>query len=306
MKQNTLLFIALCFGALLVFSATARFNNKRKWNHGSYSSSGSGYGGNTNKNSNNNNSNYGNNNSKSGQSSTASIIQSLLLAPSAGARINILNKDSDFTFNFLQTAQNTPPAGKGGNLILADRTSFPAAIGNGASMAIGYLGPCGMFTPHTHPRATEFTYVVNGTLLTGFVLENGARQVTNTVSGGSAVIFPKGSIHWIANLGCEPSVFVASLNDEDPGLSSIAQNFFGIEEDVVSATLGGVNSEYLSQISSQLPPGLILGLETCLQKCGLEQSSSSGSSNYGNNGNRYGSNSGSSNSGSNCETSGNC
>lgn len=69
-------------------------------------------------------------------------------------------------------------------------------------MTIGFLGPCGYNTPHTHPRATEFNFAVNGTLQTGFLAENGARFVFNEVPPGSAAIFPKGAIHFEMNNGC--------------------------------------------------------------------------------------------------------
>ena len=85
------------------------------------------------------------------------------------------------------------------------------------------IRPCGMNSPHTHPRATELLYVVNGELEAGFIEENGARFVVNTVSQGQGALFPKGSIHYQINLGCEPLTFVAALNDEDPGVSQIAQ-----------------------------------------------------------------------------------
>lgn len=59
-----------------------------------------------------------------------------------------------------------------------------------------------MNTPHTHPRATEFNFVVNGSLQTGFLMENGARFVMNDVPAGSAAVFPKGAIHFEMNNGC--------------------------------------------------------------------------------------------------------
>ena len=70
------------------------------------------------------------------------------------------------------------------------------------AMTIGFLGPCALNTPHTHPRATEFNFVVNGTLQAGFLEENGARFIMNDVPAGSATIFPKGAIHFEMNPGC--------------------------------------------------------------------------------------------------------
>lgn len=77
------------------------------------------------------------------------------------------------------------------------------------AMTIGFLGPCGMNTPHTHPRATEMLYVVNGTLSSGMIAENGARFVFNTLEAGSAMLFPKGSIHFQQNEGCGKCMFYA-------------------------------------------------------------------------------------------------
>lgn len=70
------------------------------------------------------------------------------------------------------------------------------------AMTIGYLGPCGYNTPHTHPRATEFNFAVNGTLQAGLLTENGARFIFNEVKPGSAAIFPKGAIHFEMNTEC--------------------------------------------------------------------------------------------------------
>ena len=87
-----------------------------------------------------------------------------------------------------------------------------------------FFRPCGMNTPHTHPRATEFLFVANeGQLEVGFIQENGAPYITNTLTQGQGTIFPMGSIHFQANLGCKPLTFVAALNSEDPGVNQIAQ-----------------------------------------------------------------------------------
>lgn len=68
--------------------------------------------------------------------------------------------------------------------------------------AIGLLGPCGINTPHTHPRATEFNFAVNGTFRVGTLQENGARFVYNELKPGQASVFPQGAIHFEQNLGC--------------------------------------------------------------------------------------------------------
>lgn len=80
-----------------------------------------------------------------------------------------------------------------------------------------------MNSPHTHPRATEIIYLVEGEIETGFIAENGACFIHNTLEKGHGTLFPQGSIHYQINTGCKPAIFVAALSDEDPGTSQIAQ-----------------------------------------------------------------------------------
>ena len=48
-----------------------------------------------------------------------------------------------------------------------------------------------MNTPHTHPRAAEMLFSVNGTIQSGFLDENGARFVASTVPAGTGTIYPQ-------------------------------------------------------------------------------------------------------------------
>ncbi len=84
--------------------------------------------------------------------------------------------------------------GAGGHTVAASSENMPALVGNGMAMTIGFLGPCGMNTPHTHPRATEFNFAVNGSLKGGFLAENGARFVMHDIPPGSAAVFPQGEL----------------------------------------------------------------------------------------------------------------
>ena len=80
-----------------------------------------------------------------------------------------------------------------------------------------------MNTPHTHPRATEINFSVNTTLRAGFLAENGARFVDVELKAGSAAVFPMGAIHFEMNPSCEPAMFVAAFDGEDPGVGQVAQ-----------------------------------------------------------------------------------
>ena len=80
-----------------------------------------------------------------------------------------------------------------------------------------------MNSPHTHPRASEINFSVNTTLRAGFLSENGARFVPVELAAGSATVFPQGVIHFEMNPSCEPAMFVAAFNNEDPGVQQVAQ-----------------------------------------------------------------------------------
>src|ERR1700731_2574926 len=93
-------------------------------------------------------------------------IALLTTAASEEDRIDLLS-DSDFVFDFLNPPAGSVASGNDGRIIAAKRKTFPALFGNDLAMSIGILGPCGLNTPHTHPRAAEFNLAVNGTLRTG-------------------------------------------------------------------------------------------------------------------------------------------
>jgi len=180
----------------------------------------------------------------------AELLADLKKAPTQVARLNILQNNRDWLFDYnagVGTVRNA-----GGNLTLANVANFPALFANNMAMAVGQMAPCGMNTPHSHPRATEFLYLVNGQMDVGFIAENGARFVVNTMSAGQGTIFPKGSIHYQANLGCEPITFIAALNDEDPGATQAAQRFFGLSPDVVDATLGDIGLKEVVDLATRV------------------------------------------------------
>ncbi|KAJ7485707.1 RmlC-like cupin domain-containing protein [Mycena latifolia] len=160
-------------------------------------------------------------------------------------------------------------AGAAGHTVEAFSANFPAVIGNGVAMTIGFLGACAVNTPHTHPRATELNFSVNGTLRTGLLTENGARFIVNDLPPGSMTVFPQGAIHFEMNTGCDPAMFVAGFNSEDPGVMSLAQRFFGLPADVVSATMGELGVEEIEGFASLIPDNIAVGTAECLERCGL-------------------------------------
>lgn len=67
---------------------------------------------------------------------------------------------------------------QGGKTVAATRTNFAAIVGHGVAMTVGFIGPCGINLPHTHPRATEINFIVSGQFMAGFFQENGVLPCT--------------------------------------------------------------------------------------------------------------------------------
>ncbi|KAH8883073.1 RmlC-like cupin [Thozetella sp. PMI_491] len=199
------------------------------------------------------------------------LIQSLELAPTQRDRVNLLNQPGDFVFDFNNPPDAALTRGNGGWTVAATADTFPAVIGNGVGMTLGFIGPCGLNTPHVHNRGTEFNVIVQGRLVTNFQVENGVDARANILSRFQATVFPQGAIHTEFNPDCEDAVFVAGFNSVDPGVEQIAQTFFNLRPDIINTTLGGVayvDGEDIDSIRAMLPANVALGVELCLNKCG--------------------------------------
>jgi len=202
------------------------------------------------------------------------LIASLITAPLQLDRIALL-KDEDFVFDFRNPLGTIQVAtGNAGRVVVANRKTFPALIGTGSSMAMGFLGPCGFNTPHVHPRATELNVPILGNLRASLVLENGVRVINSNITTFQMHVFPQGAIHQEFNPDCGNTIFVAGFNNEDPGTSQVADNFFKLPSDVITAAVGGnivVDGRDIEQFKTMIPKNVAIGVEECLKKCGLSK-----------------------------------
>ena len=204
------------------------------------------------------------------------LLKNLAQQPTTVDRFSELLKTDPKTaplkFDF-NPAANPAFRSSAGGVILATRKTFAPLIDLGISSAVGFMAPCSINTAHTHPRATEFLTVVQGQVESGFILENGLpTQINTTLTQFQGTVFPMGSIHFQVNSQCEDAVFVAGLNSDDPGASTVAQNFFGLSPDVVHATLGfpdAINAENFEQFKANIPVPFAQGVEECLNRCGI-------------------------------------
>lgn len=178
-----------------------------------------------------------------------------------------------FSFNNAVPA----PGAEGGATKAATIETFPILTDLGISTTLGFLEPCGINTPHVHPRATEFLTLVEGANLKfGYVLENGLvksgqnPEIAGALNKFEGTVFPQGSIHFQFNDNCDNAVFVASLNSEDPGTSQIAQNFFALNSQVVNATLGfpkTIDGKNIEEFRNVIPANLAKDVLVCMARC---------------------------------------
>lgn len=208
------------------------------------------------------------------------FVKSLLVADSSidkftqlKAQINAQKASIKFDFNPAANPATIP--GAGGAVYLANRVSYPAVTNLGIAGAALFFAPCGLNTPHIHPRGSEFfTVATNSTLVAGFVLENGfVNEQNTTLTQYQGMVFPMGSIHWQQNTECTPAVGIAAFNGEDPGTSSMAQNFLvNTNSGVVRAAIGypdHITSDNYNQFKSMIPKPMAANVEECYKRCGF-------------------------------------
>jgi oxalate decarboxylase/phosphoglucose isomerase-like protein (cupin superfamily) len=186
-------------------------------------------------------------------------------------RLVLLN-DTDFVFDFNKSANISGApgvtTGKGGSTVSATAKTFSALIGHKIAMTVGFIGPCGINLPHTHPRATEINFIVKGSFRAGFIMENGARLIVNNISAGMATVFPQGAVHFEQNIGCSSAMFVAGFNNEDPGVQTTSTVYFGLPPDIAGIGIDE-SAGQVGSIVEQLVKNPALGVAECRERCGL-------------------------------------
>lgn len=155
-----------------------------------------------------------------------------------------------------------------GRQLQADKTPFPilSTLPNGgSSFFITALKPCGIILPHVHMRATEQYVMISGTMNAGISEENGGRQnVTFTVGPGQSFLVPQGLLHFNANKGCTPIVFIQMFNNADAGTISVVGALAALKE-VDYSTIAASNASS----ATPSPLGAFALDPTCLSSCGL-------------------------------------
>ncbi len=147
-------------------------------------------------------------------------------------------KAKDFKFSGLATPGNTNNT-LGSNVTTAFADKFPGINTLGISMVRVDFAKGGLVPPHTHPRATEIIFVVEGSLFVGFVSTDETLYAT-TLHKGDVFVFPRGLLHFELNVCDGTATAIAALNSQNPGKQIQAVALFNskINEVVLEKAFG--------------------------------------------------------------------
>ncbi|GKV44504.1 hypothetical protein SLEP1_g51680 [Rubroshorea leprosula] len=95
----------------------------------------------------------------------------------------------------------------------------------GVSVARIDYAPGGINPPHSHPRASEVIFVLEGELEVGFITTANV-LMAKQIKKGEVYVFPKGLLHYQKNIGVGPAAVIAASNSQLPGTQSVAASLF--------------------------------------------------------------------------------
>lgn len=126
----------------------------------------------------------------------------------------------------------------------------------GVSLSRIDYAPGGLNPPHTHPRATEIVFVLQGHLDVGFITTSNV-LISKTIKKGEVFVFPKGLVHFQKNNGKVPAAVIAAFNSQLPGTQSIPTTLFAAKPPVPDHVLTKafqVGTKEVEKIKSRLAP----------------------------------------------------
>ncbi|XP_008800297.1 germin-like protein 5-1 [Phoenix dactylifera] len=163
--------------------------------------------------------------------------------------------EDDFFFKGLATPGATNNT-LGSLVTGADVGKIPGLNTLGVSMARIDYAPGGLNPPHTHPRATEIIFILDGTLDVGFIT-TANKFVTKTITAGEVFVFPRGLVHFQKNNGHVPASLIAAFNSQLPGILVIAASLFTASPAVPDAVLAQafqISTNEVEKIKAGLAP----------------------------------------------------
>uniref|UniRef100_A0A0A8XPL0 Germin-like protein n=1 Tax=Arundo donax TaxID=35708 RepID=A0A0A8XPL0_ARUDO len=123
-------------------------------------------------------------------------------------------------------------------LASASVTEFPGLNGLGISATRFDILPDGVVPLLTHPEASELLFVLEGTMVAGFISADTNTVYIKTVRKGELFVFPQGLLHFQYNAGNTTAVGFSAYSSPKPGLQIVDWALFknNLPSDVVNMT----------------------------------------------------------------------
>ncbi|KVI11123.1 germin-like protein 5-1 [Cynara cardunculus var. scolymus] len=144
----------------------------------------------------------------------------------------------------------------GSTITPASVQQIPGLNTLGVSMARVDYAPGGLNPPHTHPRATEMVFMLEGELDVGFITTDN-KLYAKTIKKGEVFTFPRGLLHYQMNNGKVPAAAIAAFNSQLPGTQRVPNALFASSpsvEDAVLTKTFQIGTKMVEKIKSRLAP----------------------------------------------------
>ncbi|GLJ05242.1 hypothetical protein SUGI_0014450 [Cryptomeria japonica] len=131
----------------------------------------------------------------------------------------------DFTTSILSNQGNTSGNLFGASVVFTTPQVLPGINTLGVVFARVDVGVGGEVPPHTHPRASEIVFVLQGNLTVGFV-DTTNKLFSADIKTGDVFLFPKALIHFVQNTGDTTASLIGAFNSQAPGAQIIPLALF--------------------------------------------------------------------------------
>lgn len=144
----------------------------------------------------------------------------------------VTTEDFHLSAGFHKPGNTSGPSGSAVNPVDVNR--FPGLNTLGITIVRADFAPNGFVSPHTHPRATEIIFLLEGSLYVGFVASNPGSNMkkklfVKVLEPGDIFVFPMGLIHFQLNVGKTDAVGFVTFNSQNPGVVSYGNDLFATD-----------------------------------------------------------------------------
>ncbi|CAF0880050.1 unnamed protein product, partial [Didymodactylos carnosus] len=130
------------------------------------------------------------------------------------------------------------------------------------------LKKCAIRQPLTF-RSDVITYVLEGHVRLGFVVQTRGKLIENILSPGMGMIIPKGALSYIENLNCTSASILSTLSSNDFGVSLLPSLFlYTLPEHITRAAFGDITSAEYQKMKKIIIDNQVFSVNSqCLKAC---------------------------------------